>query len=45
MSKEGFKSQLVKYDVLIDEKMNTLIKRVEAGDPPTFVELGKHVTR
>ena len=25
--------------------MNTLIRRVEAGDTPSFVEFGKHATR
>jgi len=25
--------------------MNTLIRRAEAGDTPSFVEFGKHATR
>jgi hypothetical protein len=45
ISKQQFKSKLAQFDVKIDERMNTLIRRTESSDAPSFKEFGAHLNR
>lgn len=45
MDKEQFVNHLRERDILINEKINTLIRNTEAGSVPKFHEFGKTILR
>ena len=45
MDKDQFVSHLRDHDIVVDEKINALIRNTEAGSIPSFNEFGKTVLR
>jgi len=45
MSKDQFVGELRNYDIVINDKINTLIRNTEAGNVPKFNDFGKIILR
>ena len=45
MNKDEFVSHLRERDIIVNEKINTLIRNTEAGNTPKFHDFGKTILR
>jgi len=45
ITKDEFVNKLAERDIRVDEKINTLIRKTEAGNVPKFHEFGKIILR